>query len=378
LVVPTADPSSEPRLRMLETVRTYAEEKFAELPDRSDVEARHTAWMFELLIGPSRTIEPPHHQSWLERFDLDRANLRGAVERALRDHDAATVVNLVRACIGYLSLRDAEAEAQKWLDAASRDVSATTPLVHAQLLVARSVLLGSLGRYDEARVLMDEALALDVRSDDPFDIALAAMAEAVLASAQSQSRDALDAVLRGADAMGAINSDVGQAYMWQTAGTIALTCDPARADEYLNKGLALAETMDNDGLRAQSHSLLGFSARGARREDEARSHFVLAAEAALRSGQRSSMAYALDGLAAAAVDAGLPMVAAQSIACSRCARSYVDRTTWASFDPLIDEVHRAARTALGDDEFSALTAEGSCADAPGMVQLALDAVAGTT
>ena len=232
----------------------------------------------------------------------------------------------------------------------------------------------SLGRYDESRALMKQAAAVDATSDDPFDVALAGMAEAVLASVDEQSPTSLASALRAASAMAAIDSDVGQAYMFQTAGTIALTCDAVHADEYLSKALAIADRMENDGLRAQSCALLGFSARHAGRPDDARAYFIAAAEAAVRSRQRSSMAYALDGLAAAAVDAGLAAVAARSIACSHCARSYVDRTVWASFDPILAEVGTAVRAALGDEAFASLTAEGSCDDAPDMVQLALDAL----
>jgi predicted ATPase len=368
------DEQSEPRLRMLETVRTYAGEKLAALPDREETEHRHTAWIFELLLGPSRSIRPPHHQSWLERFDLDRADLRGAVERALRNGDAPTVANLVRAALGYLSLRDAEAEAAGWLAAARAQAEDLAPIVRAQLLVAEALMVAALGRYGDAAALMEQARQAGVASEDPYDIAMAAMAEAVLASAERQDLGACDAAAAAAEAWAAFGSDVGEAFMWQTAGTIALVCSPDSADGYLQRALELAESMANDGLRGQALTLLGYSARQDGRRDDARTLFVAAAEAALRSGQRSSMAYALDGLAAAAVDLDRFDLAAEALSCSDCARSTVDRTSWASFHPLRAEVIDRSRAALGDQSYADVCTSGAGSDVGRMLRAVLDAV----
>lgn len=362
LVVPADATASEARFHMLETVRAYAAERLAELPDRTETERRHTEWMFELLVGESRSIRPPHHQAWLEHFDLDRANLRSAVQRGIRDGDSAVVTDLIRAALGYLSLRDAEAEAAQWIGEAMATASDIDPLVRARLVVARALMAGALGHYQDAQELVEEARPTLTPIHDPLDTAMIGMVDAVVSSALQAPEDALEHALHAAEAMAAVGSDVGQAYMLQTAGTVALSCDPANAERYLTEGLRLAEEMANDSLLGQSLTLLGYTARRAGHRDKARDYFIAAAEASQRSGQRSSMAYGLDGLAAAAVDMGHAEVAAKALAASEAARGSLDRTPWASFVPFIDEVAQAAGAQLGESAYDAARAEGARSD----------------
>jgi predicted ATPase len=362
LVAPVDVDRAEPRLHMLETVRTYAAERLADDPDRADTARRHVAWMFDLLLGPGRTIRPPHHESWLEQFDLERGNLRAAVQGALAARDPATVLDLVRSTLGYLSLRDAETEGAAWLDEALAlgvDLDAATL---ARLHMTRAVLAGALGRYAEAEQLMAASRREMPEPIDAFDRAIAAMADAVIGSTKGDPGRALELARTAAEAMAAIGSDVGEAYMWQTAGTVALSCDPDCADDHLQRALRLAEAMANDGLRAQALTLLGFSARRAGRPGDARRCFIEAAESAQRGGQRSGMAYALDGLAAAALDDGKPESAVRALASSAAIRLSLDRTPWAAFHPLLDEVIAAAHAALGEAAHAAALAEGAGTD----------------
>ena len=377
LVTSMDDTAAEPRLRMLETVRAYAEEKLADLEDRVDTERRHAMWMLELLVGPSRTIRPPHHKSWLEEFDRERANLRIAVQRALRNGDVELVTFLVGTAMGYLSLRDAEAEGGAWLEEAVRLSASAPAAIRARLLRCRAVMAGALGHYTSAENLLGEADHVSpVNPADLMDVALDAMGRAVVASARHSPAEALPAALHAAEAMATAGSDVGEAYMWQTAGTIALSVDPGSADGYLSRGLDVAEAMDNDGLRAQALTLLGYSARRNGRAREARDLFLRAAEAGGRSGQRSSMAYALDGLAAAALDLGDPIVAARALASSECARSSLDRTSWAAFSPLLEEVAAGSRDAAGAEAYEAARQDGARCDIGQALRDALYVVTG--
>jgi tetratricopeptide (TPR) repeat protein len=236
------------------------------------------------------------------------------------------------------------------------------------------VLAGALGRYEEADALIDAARAASPALPDTFDVAIAAMAEAVVWSALHPHDEALDLAIRAAHAMAAIDSDVGEAYMWQTAGTLALTFDPENAHTYLTDALQLADLMENDGLRGQGRTLLGYCARRIGRADEALELFISAAEASQRSGQRSSMAYALDGLAAAALDLGQPEAAARALASSEAVRSSIDRTPWAAFHPLLDEVAEATRAQLGDAAYAAARDEGARSDVGHALRTALDTV----
>jgi hypothetical protein len=268
------------------------------------------------------------------------------------------VVDLVRSSLGYLSLRDAENEALDWLEQADALGVPPDAALHGRLLMLRAVLAGALGQYDEAARLIAASRAAAAPADD-FDDAIAAMASAVVGSATQEPGAALALAQRAAEAMAKISSDVGEAYMLQTAGTVALACDPDCADDHLNAALDLANSMAHDGLRAQALTLLGFSARRAGDAARARSLYVEAARAASVSGQRSGMAYALDGLAAAALDADKPYIAVRALGSSAAVRSSIDRTPWAAFHPLLDEVMAAGHAILGEDRHAAALADGA-------------------
>jgi hypothetical protein len=70
---------------------------------------------------------------------------------------------------------------------------------------------------------------------------------------------------------------------------------------------------------------------------------------------------------------GVPSWAAAS--CSRCVRSKLDRTAWASFDPLLYEVGDAAREQLGEDAYRVAGNEGAATDVDHMLRGALESVA---
>jgi len=377
LVVPAELPSTEPRLRMLEPVRAYACEKFQDLADGDAVMQRHARWVLTLLTDPARRPRPPHHSRWVAGFDHERQNLRAAVRRALRRGDPLTVADLVQAAMGYLSLRDAEAEAARWVEEAAGMVDgAASGSLGARLTVMRALLASALGHYEAARQLLTSLGPTASLRPGSMEAGGLALVEAVVASAFTGGQEAVDAAVRAAQAMAAANSDVGEEYMWQTAGTIAMSTDVVAAEGYLQRAIDLADALDNDGLRAQALAMQGFCVRRAdpTRMAEARALLTAAAAASLRSGQRSSMAYALDGLAAAALDLDQPDVATRALAASAAARASVDRTAWAAFHPLRAALERGAREALGDAAFDAFAASNPTPDIAQEVQDALDAV----
>src|SRR4029078_7071104 len=62
----------EPRMHMLETVRTYAQEKLASSAERADTERRHRAWLLALTDSFWHAQERGFTDA-LERFDREHA-----------------------------------------------------------------------------------------------------------------------------------------------------------------------------------------------------------------------------------------------------------------------------------------------------------------
>jgi hypothetical protein len=74
------------------------------------------------------------------------------------------------------------------------------------------------------------------------------------------------------------------------------------------------------------------------------------------------MAYSIEGLAAAALDAGQPALAARSLAASTAVRSRAERPAWAAYYPVIEELAGEIRAALGATAYDVARAEGESWD----------------
>jgi predicted ATPase len=358
----------QPRLRMLETIRAYAAEKLAQLPDREETECRHTAWIIGVL--PQQFVAA-NATEWLGRMDCEQSDVRLAVRRALDHNDLATVVTLAQGTMSYLALHDAESEAASWLDEALAAAHEVEPALLARLLLTKALLAGTLGSYQRAEALLQEAIAADASVlDDSHNAAIAEMTNAVIASAVRSPQQALPIALQAARAMNAAHTPVGEAYMWLTAGTVALQADPANASTYLERALDLARSLGNEGLHGHALAMLGFSSRHEGNNDRARRLFLEGAQLSRRSSQRSSMLLAIEGLAAAAFDSGQPTVAAKGLGCAAAVRSTIARPAWASYQPVLDVLAEQIRTAIGDRDYELAREHGATWDAPeGLDQL---------
>jgi tetratricopeptide (TPR) repeat protein len=233
----------QPRLRMLQTIKAYAGEKLARLADRDETECRHTAWIVGVL--PQQFVEADATE-WLGRMDCEQSDVRLAVRRALDQGDLATVVTLAQGTLSYVALNDAESEAASWLDEALAGADEIDPALLARLLLTKAMLTSTLGSYQLAEGLLQEAIATD-RSvlEDSHNAAIAEMTNAVIASAVRNPQQALPVALEAARAMNAAYTPVGEAYMWLTAGTVALQADPSNASTYLERALELARRLGN-------------------------------------------------------------------------------------------------------------------------------------
>jgi hypothetical protein len=151
--------------------------------------------------------------------------------------------------------------------------------------------------------------------------------------------------------------------MWLTAGTVALQADPANASTYLERALDLARRLGNEGLQGHALAVLGFSTRREGNADHARDLFLEGAQLSRRSGQRSSMLQAIEGLAAAAFDSSQPTIAARGLGCSRAVRSSIARPAWAAYQPLLDVLTEQIRSIIGDEAYESAREDGATWDA---------------
>ncbi len=357
-LVLSVDDGSEPRFTMLETVRVYAAERLAGSPDRQETERRHAAWILgltEQLLG----TQGADYRRARQHLERERANYRAAVQRLLDAGDLAGMALLVRNAIGYLAFRDAEVEARTWLDNALAQSSGVAPAVRGRLLVLRALVAMSLGELDQIVPLVEEGKPLlDPGPDSDFDRALASVADIQRGMAQG-----LDGAVRAAmvalDLFTALGFEVGQGTMHLVVGDIGLaTGDHETAVRHYRSAADVAERIGEDGMLGRALILLGLSQLAQEDVAAARRSVLDGAQANLRAGQQTSMAYSLEGLAAVALAEGRCSVAARTLASADEARGRSALPLTPGLPPLVRALVGRCRELLGEEAFERTWAEG--------------------
>ncbi|NGO08180.1 AfsR/SARP family transcriptional regulator [Streptomyces sp. HC44] len=137
LVVMTEGPDG-PRYRMLESVAVYSAERLAEAGESKRVRRLHRAYYLALAEATAPLLYGAGQQDALRRLDGEAANLRRAVEGAVRDGAAESALRLVNALGWYWFLRGRAREALRTLDTVLDAAKGAPEVSRAQAAVWRA------------------------------------------------------------------------------------------------------------------------------------------------------------------------------------------------------------------------------------------------
>jgi predicted ATPase len=117
LLVRQHNSTASSRLRMLETIRAYASERFAAVADHDDVRERHYRFFLALAErhGADRALWGTDSTEHLARLDADSDNIHGALRWAFDQSDARPALAMCAAMGYYWELRDRNADAMEWV-----------------------------------------------------------------------------------------------------------------------------------------------------------------------------------------------------------------------------------------------------------------------
>jgi tetratricopeptide (TPR) repeat protein len=152
----------EPRFTMLETIREYALKRLAENNETPKMLEDFSDYFLALAEEAEPKIREVGQVKWLDLLEVEHSNLRtalawlietGAIEKALR---------LAGALWWFWNVRGYLGEGVRWLEQALEQGEGQTipPAILAKALHGEAALLGNLGRYNEARALMEKVLVL--------------------------------------------------------------------------------------------------------------------------------------------------------------------------------------------------------------------------
>ena len=331
------------RLGMLETVREYAGERFAALPDREAMRERHFAHYLRVARqhGIQSVLDGPDTREHLASLDDELENFRAALRFAAERDAAEQVLELSSALVDYWQRRDRPDEAVHWVLPALRKTAATAePALRARTLgrvfwplwdsnrrdelpalVAEAETLASevpdlafraevlyscaaiqafIGRSGEAELTAEEALRTAQASGDAWMIAMAAWARAFAAGSPEEWRARIDEAAP-------LLAGVGNEHSLNALYCIAITsawrrgCD-AEAARYLDRKIPLTRNVQQPSRWLNTLSHIGLAAL--LRDDSAAADQAFREALTLSHDLSLSPQHALTGLAAVAAVQG--------------------------------------------------------------------------
>ncbi|MGH2483307.1 MAG: adenylate/guanylate cyclase domain-containing protein [Candidatus Limnocylindria bacterium] len=98
-------PGGEPRFRMLETIRLFASEQLAAAGEVESYRQRHAAGVLALVERAASEVMGDEGRTWLDRYELERDNIRAAVTWALESGATDVALRLLAACWRYWQMR---------------------------------------------------------------------------------------------------------------------------------------------------------------------------------------------------------------------------------------------------------------------------------
>jgi tetratricopeptide (TPR) repeat protein len=262
LLVRGAGADGTTRLLMLETVRAYASERLAAMPDADDVRARHHAHFLALAErhGTERSLWGRDGQAHAVALDAESDNLGVALAWAIDRRDAARALSLVAALGLYWRSRNRFADMVEYADRALGLPDADDhPLLGAQVLGSKARSLWPLGRAAEQAAAVEESVTAARRAADPLAIseALAVSSDRAWATGEFElattlADESLDYAIRAGD-------DWAIAMAWFERAMSATT--PAELRERTDRAAELLSASGNvhhltDLLGSASYSAL--------------------------------------------------------------------------------------------------------------------------
>ncbi|MGR6924400.1 BTAD domain-containing putative transcriptional regulator [[Actinomadura] parvosata] len=263
-----------PRYSLLETVAHYCRMRLREAGELDDVSRRFQDHYLSLARTAATHLRTSEQRAWLDRLDLENANLWSALDGLVRQGDTAGSLELITALMWYWFLRGRLHHARDWLDRVPAGGGTTHPDLLAAAVVWRTCLGLLIERSrDPVRLRRAEQALRDMR--DPRE---RARVQWILGHALHTGLEDLSAgelhVSRALAAFREVDDRWGRAAALSTAGQQAMARgDLTAIEEYGEHARRLFCELGDDWGRLQTISPLAHRAAAlGDRERAARLH----------------------------------------------------------------------------------------------------------
>jgi tetratricopeptide (TPR) repeat protein len=146
---------------MLETIREFAAEQLTASDEVGRIRDRHATYFTQLAEEARPALLKGHaYRLWLERLDMELANLRAAFTWMVNHNDAATAFLLAVSLEIFWDTRGHLQEACQWLERVSALPGEVAPDLRADAFRTLGFFSRELGEYDRAHQCLEQAIAL--------------------------------------------------------------------------------------------------------------------------------------------------------------------------------------------------------------------------
>ncbi len=266
-----------PRYRLLESVVAYSVEQLQAAGELDEVRLRHAEYYIALAEEADAKLRTSEQREWLDRVDMETANLRRALETVLLQGNAELALRLVKAMTWYWFIRGRMNEARRAIRQALevpgevQDLRSTVlawdaglailagevvddfemaydiknPTDRAMALWFLGYVTTTMGGVPTSELLSTQALSEFEALNDDWGIAVALIDRVTHHKARGDFAEAERATARSANLMDALGERWGQLQVSFTVGTLAeIAGDYDRAATVHREGLRMAEELN--------------------------------------------------------------------------------------------------------------------------------------
>jgi tetratricopeptide (TPR) repeat protein len=148
-------------------IHQYAAEKLAaDAFAENEARRRHATWSLDLAVAAFAGRNTVEGGRWLDRLDLEHANVRAALAWADATGEAATLAALTNALESFWVRRGYLAEALQWFETLRRHAPALGAAEVARSLRSHAFVAILSGAYEVAGDLLDASLAIALETGD--------------------------------------------------------------------------------------------------------------------------------------------------------------------------------------------------------------------
>ena len=353
------EPTPQPRITLLETVREYAVERLRLLGAEEDARMRHADYFLEFAEAAEAASTGPEQADWYGRLELEHDNLRSALafvrERGEADRELRFCVALWRSwqIHGHLD------EGRSALEAALSSNPSGDPLLLSRALNGVGILAGEQGDFEAAAGFFEASLELARQLADHARIAAAlanlgnlALFSGDLSRARLLYEESIEESVLG-------DASATELIVRENLGLVALDeGDLERAIVLLEESSALAAREQDERTRASSTRALAAALLESGEYERARSLLGESLTISRRLGELNGIAYCFDTFAGLAAAEGDPEEAAVLFGAADLVRSSIGALRPPDQQPLYEQWLARTMTQLETHVYASRYEEG--------------------